>query len=176
MRDSKNNACSVIVLMGVAGSGKTTIGKILAKELKCKFYDADDHHAKSSIDIMRAGIALNDDDRIPWLKKLSGIVTNAIKAREKIILAFSGLKEDYRKIVFGSHDCICLIHLHGEYDIIYNRLILRKHHFFDPSLLSSQFSILEEPTNAMRVEVNGTPAEITREIIDFLNRPKGRSS
>ena len=153
----------VYYIMGVSGCGKSTIGMLLAKELKIPFYDGDDYHPQKNIDKMSAGIALNDTDRKPWLQKIN------TKAKEEInkkgcVIACSALKDSYRKIISESiQENVLVVYLKGDYETIYQRMQARNH-FMPPELLQSQFKALEEPKKAIVVEVTQLP----NAIIDFI--------
>jgi gluconokinase len=154
----------IVVLMGVAGSGKTTVGRILAKELGWTFHDADDYHPPANIAKMRRGIALNDEDRKPWLRTLA-LLIDATRARgEDMVLACSALKHAYQEYLGHDRDEVKYVELEGSPELIRQRLEARRGHFFDPHLLTSQFEALEPPEHAVRVDVSGTPEEIAAEI------------
>lgn len=153
----------VIVLMGVTGSGKTTVGQLLSKELGWQFYDADDFHSPANVEKMRAGIPLNDDDRKPWLEALNQLVRNCLERDENAVLACSALKESYRKFLLVD-ESIKLIYLKGDYALIRERLKARQGHYMNPRLLDSQFETLEEPLGVWQIDVSSTPDEIVKTI------------
>ncbi|MEO9964285.1 MAG: NADP-dependent phosphogluconate dehydrogenase [Reichenbachiella sp.] len=160
----------MIILMGVSGTGKSTIGKLLADRLDLSFYDADDFHPPGNIDKLSKGVALTDFDRQPWLKKLG---TNIIKWQAKGggVLACSALKESYRKLLTTiPGDQITFVHLKGDFELIKGRLAARTSHFFDPSLLKSQYRDLEDPTLAIQISVNQSQEEIIQEILNKMNQ------
>ncbi|MDQ3003398.1 MAG: gluconokinase [Fibrobacterota bacterium] len=154
---SPANAC-VLLLMGVSGSGKTTVGKMLAERLGWPFYDGDDFHPKSNVDKMSQGLALNDRDRGPWLLALHDLLIGITARKGCAVLAASVLKQDYRDRVAKGIGGIKLVYLKGEYPILQERLKRRQGHPFKAALLGSQFEILEEPADALLVRVD-TPAE-----------------
>ena len=154
----------VVVLMGVTGSGKTTVGRVLAKELHWKFYDADDYHPAANIEKMNQGIPLTDEDRKPWLQALARLIDDARDRGENLVLACSALKHAYQEYLRHHLDVVHYVCLCGSEEVIRKRLTARKGHFMNPTLLDSQFEILEPPDDAIRVDVTGTPEEITDEI------------
>ncbi|MFO0841658.1 MAG: gluconokinase [Gemmataceae bacterium] len=155
----------VVVLMGVSGSGKTTVGKVLAAKLGWAFVEGDDYHPPSNVEKMRAGTPLTDDDRRPWLAALRERVDQAIAAGEDIVLACSALKHSYQDYLERDDPTrIHYVYLHGTEELIKERLGGRKGHFMNPGLLHSQFETLEPPTDAIRVEVAGSPDEVADEV------------
>lgn len=160
----------VAIVMGVSGSGKTTIGELLAQNLKCEFADADDYHPPANIAKMRAGIPLDDDDRAPWLLALSDLISEHLEARRPLVLACSALKESYREQLQIS-DAVKIIYLKGDHRIIADRLHERRGHYMNPHLLDSQFATLEEPggENVITVNIAAAPDEIVRQIMQSLS-------
>ena len=154
----------IVVLMGVTGSGKTTVGKVLATELGWRFYDADDYHPPKNIEKMRRGIPLTDEDRKPWLHTLAGLIDSARDRGENIVLGCSALKHAYQEYLRHHLDVVRYVCLCGPPEVIQKRLASRTGHFMNPALLPSQFEILEPPKDAIRVDVTGTPDEIAGEI------------
>jgi gluconokinase len=157
----------VVVLMGVTGSGKTTIGRLLSKELGWKYYDADDFHSPANVEKMRSGIPLNDADRKPWLQTLNHLIRNCLERDESAALACSALKESYRKFLLIG-DSVRLIYLKGDYETIQKRLNDRRGHYMNPTLLNSQFESLEEPEEAFHVDASLSPDEIVKTIKGYL--------
>jgi gluconokinase len=149
----------IIVIMGVAGSGKTTIGSLLANELGWTFYDADDFHSESNRTKMSQGIALTDRDRADWLITLRGLIAQNIQQNNPAILACSALKNSYRNTL-EVNEQVKFIHLQGTYEQIKTRLANRAGHFMLAGMLDSQFQILEEPQNALTVNISNTPEDI----------------
>ena len=138
----------IIVLMGVSGCGKSSVGQALSKELDIPFYDADDFHSEANKRKMKKGISLTDCDRKPWLKTLADFMS----AHGEMILACSALKHSYRRILRFSPE-VQFVYLKGSYPLIRSRLEKRKGHFFNPDLLDSQFATLEEPRHAITVDI-----------------------
>lgn len=157
----------VVILSGVTGSGKTTIGRRLAHELGWAFYDADAFHSEASVEKMRRGIPLEDEDRLPWLDGLRALIQAAIARGENAVLACSALKAAYRRRLRVNDD-VRLVHLDGDYALIAGRLARRGEHFMNPSLLQSQFDTLERPTPAEALIVDaGLPPD---EIVPAIRR------
>jgi gluconokinase len=154
--------------MGVTGSGKTTVGKALAKSLHWQFADADDFHSPANIAKMRAGIPLDDVDRAPWLAALRTQIDKWLQAGTKAVLACSALKQAYREQLVASSE-VRVVYLCGGRGLIAKRLKERRGHYMDPNLLPSQFAALEEPTNALMVDVDASVVEIVRQIRTALN-------
>ena len=162
----------VFVIMGVSGCGKTTIGKGLADQLGIPFYDADDFHPQHNIDKMGSGIPLEDDDRWSWLAHLSTEVSIWSAGRGGV-LACSALKEVYRERLYADSDAYLkakknFIYLDASYDIIKERLAKRRNHFFDPSLLQSQFDTLEIPSYGIHIDITQPRKNIIRQIIQII--------
>jgi gluconokinase len=157
----------VVVIMGVTGSGKTTIGRLLSTELGWTYYDADDFHSRASIEKMKSGTPLNDDDRRPWLEILSRLIRDCLERGEQAVLACSALKESYRKFLLID-ERVKLIYLKGDYAIIQKRLSERRGHYMNPALLDSQMETLEEPKNALQVDISLSPDEILKKIKTYL--------
>src|SRR5262245_16066120 len=151
--------------MGVSGSGKSTVGKLLARQLGWTFIEADDFHPKANIDKMARGEPLDDDDRRPWLQALRQRVEQACRVGENAVLACSALKHAYQDYLEGHDpDCVEYVYLEGPEELIHKRLEARKGHFFKPGLLHSQYEALEPPEHAVRVSVARSPEEIVSEI------------
>ena len=158
----------VIYIMGVSGSGKTTIGQMLAAQTALPFFDADDFHPAANKEKMKSGIALTDDDRIPWLQNLHQVATDQNKIKGAII-ACSALKEKYRSILTNGIAQPAFIFLQGTYESILNRVEKRSGHFMPPQLLQSQFDSLEIPFHAFTVDIEQEPGKITQLILQYLN-------
>ena len=154
----------IVVLTGVTGSGKTTVGKVLAAELGWSFYDADQYHPGANVEKMRQGIPLTDEDRKPWLQTLARLIDAARERGENIVLACSALKHSYQEYPRHHLDVVRYVCLCGPPEVIRTRLATRTGHFMNPALLPSQFEILEPPDDAIKVDVTGNPEEIADEI------------
>jgi gluconokinase len=158
------NAGMVIILFGVTGSGKTTVGQILAASVGWNFYDADHFHSAANIEKMRQGIPLTDEDRWPWLESLRALIRHCIKEEEDAVLACSALKDAYRRYL-KTDDEVKLVYLKAELAVIQQRVRARRAHFIDPGLLQSQFDILEPPSaDALVIEVTESPEKIVEQI------------
>jgi gluconokinase len=142
------------IVMGVSGSGKSTVGKALAEKLGWDFFDADDFHPQANIAKMAAGIPLDDSDRAPWLAALSDQLFATLKAGRHPVLACSALKEIYRKQLLDGKDGVEIIYLRGSYDLLLERMSTREGHFMKPEMLKSQFATLEEPQNALVLDIS----------------------
>ncbi|HSA81344.1 MAG TPA: gluconokinase [Geminicoccaceae bacterium] len=160
----------VIVLMGVSGSGKTTIGVPLAQALGGEFAEGDDYHPPANVEKMRQGIPLDDADRRPWLETLSREIGNWLDAGRTMVLACSALKRSYRAILRGGRPEVRFVHLKGSAETIRARLAERRGHYMPASLLDSQLAALEEPKDAIVVTVDRPPAEIVARILSALGR------
>jgi gluconokinase len=157
-----------VIVMGVAGCGKTTIGQALAQRLGWDFYDADDFHPPENIDKMANGIALDDSDRAPWLARLHDLISSSLMGDRPGVLACSALKEPYRLQLLAGNEDVQVIYLKGTYDLVWSRLSARKDHYMKPHMLQSQFETLEEPTNALVVDISLPANDIVQEILKQL--------
>jgi carbohydrate kinase (thermoresistant glucokinase family) len=160
----------IVLVMGVSGAGKTTLGAALAARLGCEFLDGDDWHPSANVAKMAAGTPLTDEDRWPWLERLNA----ELRAREArgaaAVLACSALKETYRqKLVRGLADWR-IVFLEGERDLILARLEQRRHRYMPASLLASQFAALEPPVRAIRVDVSEPPGRCVETVLRELAR------
>ncbi|QLG43839.1 gluconokinase [Costertonia aggregata] len=155
---------SVFFVMGVSGSGKSTVGRLLAKVLNCPFFDGDDYHPEANIKKMSAGNPLNDDDRKTWLNSLNLLAKQHQK--KGAVIACSALKQSYRHVLSRSlNDSAKFVYLKGSYKEISNRLSQRNGHFMPAALLQSQFDTLEEPEDAITVSIRYSPKEIVQKIL-----------
>jgi len=157
-----------IVVMGVTGSGKSTIGLDLAHALNWEFYDADNFHPEENVTKMSNGIPLTDEDRVPWLKCLATLIRSAKEEGENLVLACSALRHSYRDLLKGNVDSICFVYLSGDMELISNRMRARSDHFMPTTLLSSQFALLEIPSEeeAVHVDISPAPDNIIKDILE----------
>lgn len=168
--EERERQTTVIVLMGVAGAGKTTIGVRLADALDWEFFDGDDFHPAANIDKMDQGIPLTDEDRWPWLRALHDFIHERLIVGAPAVVACSALKADYRRILLDGNQGARLVYLKGSRALIRRRLQDRADHFFDADLLDSQFEALEEPSpdEALHVAIDQPPEAIVHAITDAL--------
>jgi gluconokinase len=159
----------IIVLMGVSGSGKTTIGRLLASRLGWEFIEGDDVHPPANKEKMRRGVPLDDSDREPWLSALAALLRDRIRSGRSAILACSALKRDYRRRLRVDPE-VRFVYLKATAEQLARRLERRRGHFFPPDLLQSQFEALEEPRDALVVDASARPVEIVASIENELVR------
>jgi len=163
---------AAIVVMGVSGAGKSTIGRIVAERLNCQFRDADSFHPKANIEKMSRGEPLTDEDRWPWLEAIAAYIAEHRAAGTRCVVTCSALKRAYRDIVTDKQSAdVRLVYLKGDFELISARLNARKGHFMPPGLLQSQFDALEEPggdEHAITVSIDATPQEIAGRVLKRL--------
>lgn len=157
----------IVVVMGVSGAGKTTVGRRLAARLGCAFSDADDFHPPANVARMRAGVALDDDDRRPWLAALARAIAGWRAADGDHVLACSALKAAHRAVL-AEGGAVVFVHLTGTPELLAARLAARTGHFMNPALLASQIATLEAPADAITVDVAAPVDEIVAEIAERL--------
>lgn len=154
-----------VIVMGVSGCGKSTIGRLLAERLDCPFYDGDDFHPAANIAKMSQGIPLNDEDRAGWLAALADLIRSSLQKGESGVLACSALKQRYRDKLRVDDKQVKFVYLKGSYELIKTRMLARPGHYMKPGMLDSQFAALEEPVDAVIVEIEQIPDEIVEKII-----------
>lgn len=154
----------VILIMGVSGSGKSTIGHRLADDLGWQFADADDFHPPRNREKLHRGVPLTEADRRPWLNTLRALIRRWLREDQPAVLACSALKASYRRRLLVDPARMRLVYLRGTFRVIQSRLKRRKHHFMPAGLLKSQFATLQEPTHAIIVDVTAPPRTILRRI------------
>ncbi len=155
----------IVLVMGVAGVGKTTIGEALARALGWRFIDADDYHPPQNVAKMKAGIALQDEDRWPWLSRLN----KELKQSDDAVLACSALKESYRQRLAQGIKDFAVVYLHGAAELIRARMAGRKH-FMPAALLESQLAALEPPARAIAVDVAADPLDCVAQVLAQLEK------
>ena len=158
------------LVMGVSGSGKTSVGQALAERLGWRFYDADDFHPPENVAKIAKGIPLDDADRAPWLAALHDLISSSLRADRRGVLACSALKERYRQQLMQGTEGVRIIYLKGSFDLIWSRMQERTDHFMKPQMLKSQFNTLEEPANALAMDVSMSVEEIVQEVIKHMER------
>lgn len=158
----------IVILMGVSGCGKTTIGQILSDKLGWPLFDADEFHSTASIDKMRSGIPLEDADRWPWLDRMNAMLRERDARGESVLLACSALKQGYRDRLSNGTPEIRWIYLKGGFELIRKRLEARKGHYMKAGLLESQFAALEEPQDAFNIDIEDSPNSIADSILRRL--------
>ena len=158
----------VVYIMGVAGSGKTTIGQQLSSQTGFAFYDADNFHPQKNIDKMKSGEPLTDEDRWPWLDNIHSFITQQLQS-SSVILACSALKQVYREHLSKGIETQCRwVYLNGSYETILARMQSRTGHYMPATLLQSQFDALELPVNSIEIDITKDPAEIVEEIMSKI--------
>ena len=162
---------TIVVVMGVSGSGKTTVAAMLAGALHCQFLEGDDLHPPSNVAKMHGGTPLTDADRWPWLGKIAAEIDDWRSHDKSGVVTCSALKRTYRDILIGDRPDVTLVYLRGSRELIQQRMAARHEHFMPVALLDSQFATLEEPGPDERpvvVDIGGRPAEIVAEIVRQL--------
>jgi gluconokinase len=165
----------VLIIMGVSGSGKSTIGTLLALRLHWEYEDADWLHPAANVEKMHNGIPLTDADRLPWLNAVAAWIDHSRQAGRHGVIACSALKRRYRDILIGDRTDVDLVYLKGDEALIARRIATRHEHFMPPSLLHSQFTALEEPTpdeHPIVVSIEPPPREVVAKIVSTLNQEK----
>ena len=165
-----SNPPQAVVLMGVAGCGKTSVGAELSRILGWPFFDGDDFHPPENVAKMAAGIPLNDDDRAPWLANLHDLIAEHLRRGQSVLLACSALKQKYRTQLAAGNPGTVFVHLKGDFDLIFGRMQARAGHYMKAEMLRSQFATLEEPTEALTVDINQNLDRIVVEIITQLKK------
>jgi gluconokinase len=158
----------IILVMGVSGSGKTTIGKMLANSLGWTFSDADTFHSQQNVEKMRQGIPLSEADRKPWLQDLQTAIKYWLQENKNVVLACSALKDSYRQFLVVDSNRVKLVYLKGSYQLIQKRLQERQNHYMSAQLLTSQFEALEEPLETIYIDIAEPPQAIVQNIRTIL--------
>jgi gluconokinase len=171
-------APQMIVLMGVAGSGKTTVGQALAKKLGVPFFDGDNFHTPANVDKMAAGMPLNDGDRSGWLAGLADLIRASLTRGESGVLACSALKKKYRMLLRAAAPDggqVRFVFLQGSYELILARMERRRDHYMQPGMLQSQFDALEEPSDAITVDIAAPLEDQVIQIVEQLGTKEERN-
>jgi gluconokinase len=158
----------IILITGVTGSGKSTIGRLLGAQLHWKFYEGDDFHPAVNIEKLRHGVPLDDEDRLPWLTAIRDTIHAVIDRGEDAVIACSALKESYRRMLQINADVV-VIHLQANPELVAERLKHRTGHFMNRTLIQSQFETLEQPAAALKIDAGLSPGEVVRLIRDRLS-------
>ena len=172
---SAETRIAAIVVMGVAGAGKSTVGEALAARLRCDFRDADSFHPPANIAKMKNGVPLTDEDRWPWLAAIASWIAERRSADRIGVVTCSALKRRYRDVLIGGQPDVRLVYLKGDIGLIGQRLGARQGHFMPPALLQSQFDALEEPTAdeaPITIAIDAAPDEIVKRIMAALRLPR----
>jgi gluconokinase len=165
-----------IVLMGVSGCGKTSVGKSLSAAVCLPFFDGDDFHSQANVEKMAQGIPLDDDDRRPWLDVLHNLIADHLKRGESLIMACSALKQQYRDLLGKGGLDVRFVHLKGSFDLIYGRMQQRAGHYMKKEMLQSQFDELEEPDGALEIDISLSVPEIVERIVQALDLAREQGS
>jgi gluconokinase len=165
---------SIVVVMGVAGAGKTTIGMLLANALGCAFVEGDLLHPKRNIEKMARGIPLTDSDRAPWLAAVRARLLESVQSGEGVVIACSALKQAYREFLANGIP-VAWVYLKGSEELIRSRLLLRREHYMRADMLASQFEILEEPADAIVCDVSLAPDVVVKQVLSKLRNTKNRN-
>jgi gluconokinase len=170
--DGGRQPVTAVVVMGVSGCGKSTVGQALARELGWQFADADDHHPAANVARMKAGTPLDDDDRMPWLDRLRDLLRDAQQQQRPVVLACSALRQRYReRLSRGLQPPPCFVFLSGSEALIGERLAARSHRYMPASLLRSQFEALEPPADAIVVDIADPVDALVARIVAALREP-----
>jgi gluconokinase len=179
MGNASASSPAVVIVMGVSGSGKSTIGALLASRLHWEFEDADSFHPAANVDKMHGGIPLTDEDRWPWLQAVAAWIDKTRRSGGHGVVACSALKRAYRDILIGDRADVRLVYLKGDETLILRRVATRHEHFMPQSLLHSQFEALEEPTDdeyPITVSIEPQPREIVARILSAMDAIEGARS
>ena len=151
--------CRLVLLTGVSGTGKTTIGEMLATELGWEFHEGDSYHSKANVEKMRSGTPLTDADRAPWLASIRGAMERCLRDRRGAVFACSALKETYRRTLVDGLEGIGLVFLQGDFETIRGRMEARQGHYMKADMLRSQFDAVEPPAGALQIDVTVAPSD-----------------
>lgn len=155
---------TIVLLMGVAGSGKTTVGRQLAAELHWPYYEADDFHSTANKEKMGRGVPLDDTDRAPWLAAIRRAMDDCVAQGRSAVFSCSALKEKYREVLAAGLPGLRLVHLAGDRGLLAQRIAGRTGHYMKPGMLDSQLATLEAPRDALALDISQSPAELVAAI------------
>ncbi len=158
----------VVIVMGVAGCGKSTVGPLIAEALGGAFAEGDQFHPPANVAKMSSGLPLDDSDRMPWLAAMAEAIRDWRRQAQPTVLACSALRQRYREVLADGSDEVRFVYLRGTQTLIGDRMARRRNHFMPPSLLTSQFATLEEPADAIIVDVGGAPEAIAAAALERL--------
>ena len=157
--------CAAIIVMGVSGCGKSTIGLMLAAQLGWRFADGDDFHPPANVAKMKSGTPLSDEDRWPWLDQLNGLLRDSNSSGKPLVLACSALKQRYRDRLARNVVNLRLVYLYGSFELISARVAARQHKYMPASLLRSQFDALEAPIDALAIDIDQAPEQLVDAVV-----------
>ena len=159
---------TALVLLGVSGCGKTSVGQSISEQLVWPFFDGDDFHSPENVCKMSKGIPLNDVDRTNWLETLNNLISEKLRADENLVVACSALKAKYRQQLRFGNEGLIFVFLKGDFDLIWSRMQTRNDHYMKPEMLISQFNTLETPSKALVINIERPLSEIVQEIIELV--------
>ena len=157
------------MIMGVAGVGKTVVGRMAADRLKWDFVDGDDYHPEANVRKMSCGVALTDDDRVHWLETLQALMRRRLDEGRSTVIACSALKAAYRRILTTGNEGVVTVYLKAPHDVVQDRIQERTAHFFNAALLRSQFEALEEPTSGIIIDATQPLNEVVDDVVESLS-------
>jgi len=159
-----DNHFTAVIVMGVSGCGKTTVGRLLSERLGWAYLESDEFHSSQDIEKMSSGIPLNDEDRWPWLERLHDLLLDHSQRNQSVVLACSALKQSYRNLLGKGLKNVFFVYLKGDFDLIYQRMKQREH-YMKADMLRSQFEALEEPMNAVIIDIQDSPEVMVEKIL-----------
>eukprot|EP00828_Plagiopyla_frontata_P014180 TRINITY_DN18690_c0_g1_i2.p1 TRINITY_DN18690_c0_g1~~TRINITY_DN18690_c0_g1_i2.p1 ORF type:complete len:190 (-),score=8.27 TRINITY_DN18690_c0_g1_i2:445-1014(-) len=173
---NKQQKSKCFIIMGVSSTGKSSVGAAFAKAIQAKFIDGDDLHPKDNIIKMASGQSLNDQERIPWLERIRDAAFRIENKNEKGVIVCSALKKKYRELICEGNENVAFLFLHGDFDLVFERMQNRKDHFMPVELLQSQFDTLEIPrhdeSNVINIDIKGSFEEVVQRCINAIQQRK----